>query len=144
MNFELDTLIAIVSVIRPGAANNLKKRQFCRRAQGLEPITYAHPSLESVLRSTFGVVAYEEHILQICEAFAGMAPGRADYLRRALVKMDARKIDDFSRATRSHTLDRPTAHSQPILAASSASVMRLRSPQRTVKRCQIGSAHCGT
>lgn len=92
---DIDRLIAIVSVIRPGAANNLKKRQFSMRAQGLEPVTYPHPSLEPVLRSTFGVVAYEEHILQICEAFAGISPGRADLLRRALVKQDQRKIEEI-------------------------------------------------
>ena len=42
--------------------------------------------MESCLKSTFGLVVYQEHILQICEAFAGLSPGRADVLRRALVK----------------------------------------------------------
>jgi error-prone DNA polymerase len=83
---DIDTLIAIVSVIRPGAANEGKKTAFTRRYQGLEPITYPHPSLEPVLRDTFGLVVYEEHILQICEAYAGLPPGRADVLRRALNK----------------------------------------------------------
>ena len=83
---DMDTLIAIVSVIRPGAANEGKKRAFTRRYQGLEPVTYPHPSLEAVLGDTFGLVVYEEHILQICEAFAGLPPGRADVLRRALNK----------------------------------------------------------
>jgi DNA-directed DNA polymerase III PolC len=83
---DIDTLIAIVSVIRPGAANEGKKLAFTRRYQGLEPITYPHPSLEPVLRDAFGLVVYEEHILQICEAFAGLPPGRADVLRRALNK----------------------------------------------------------
>ena len=83
---SIDQLIAIVSVIRPGAANNLRKEQFARRARGLEPVRYAHPSLEPVLRSTYGVVAYEEHVLQICEVFAGWNAGRADILRRMLVK----------------------------------------------------------
>jgi DNA-directed DNA polymerase III PolC len=83
---DIDTLIAIVSVIRPGAANEGKKLAFTRRYQGLEPVTYPHPSLEPVLRDTFGLVVYEEHILQICEAFAGLPPGRADVLRRALNK----------------------------------------------------------
>jgi DNA polymerase III alpha subunit len=83
---DIDTLIAIVSVIRPGAANQGKKLAFTRRYQGLEPITYPHPSLEPVLKDTFGLVVYEEHILQICEAFAGLPPGRADVLRRALNK----------------------------------------------------------
>lgn len=83
---DIDTLIAIVSVIRPGAANEGKKLAFTRRYQGLEPITYPHPSLEPVLRDTFGLVVYEEHILRICAEFAGLNPGRADVLRRALNK----------------------------------------------------------
>jgi error-prone DNA polymerase len=83
---DIDTLIAIVSVIRPGAANESKKQEFARRYQGSSPTTYPHPSLETCLRSTYGLVVYEEHILQICESFAGLPPGRADVLRRALVK----------------------------------------------------------
>ena len=50
------------------------------------PVTYPHPSLEPCLRSTFGLVTFEEHILQISEAFAGLPGGRADVLRRALNK----------------------------------------------------------
>src|SRR5438552_18266406 len=83
---DIDTLIAIVSVIRPGAANESKKMEFARRYQGLSTVHYPHPSLESCLRSTYGMVVYEEHILQICEAFAGLPPGRADVLRSALGK----------------------------------------------------------
>jgi DNA polymerase III alpha subunit len=90
---DVDVLIAIVSVIRPGAANMNRKSDFALRAQGLQEIDYTHPSLERVLRSTFGVVAYEEHILQICEAFASMPAGRADILRRALVKEKAAEIE---------------------------------------------------
>jgi hypothetical protein len=83
---DIDTLIAIVSVIRPGAANESKKMEFARRYQGLSTVQYPHPSLEPCLRSTYGLVVYEEHILQMCEAFAGLPPGRADILRRALAK----------------------------------------------------------
>jgi DNA-directed DNA polymerase III PolC len=92
---DIDTLIAIVSVIRPGAANEGKKLAFTRRYQGLEPVTYPHPSLEPVLRDTFGLVVYEEHILQICEAFAGLPPGRADVLRRALNKQKRAVISEI-------------------------------------------------
>lgn len=109
---DIDRLVAIVSVIRPGAANGLKKAQFARRAQGLEPVCYTHESLAGVLRSTFGVVAYEEHILQICEAFAGLAPGRADVLRRALVKQDMKKVEEvrleFLAAARARRHDETT------------------------------------
>jgi DNA polymerase III alpha subunit len=94
---EIDGLIAIVSVIRPGAANEQKKVKFTRRYQGLEPPDYPHPSLERCLRSTFGLVVYEEHILQICEAFAGLNPGRADVLRRALVKRKWEVVKEIGR-----------------------------------------------
>jgi DNA-directed DNA polymerase III PolC len=92
---EIDGLIAIVSVIRPGAANEGKKRAFTRRYQGLEPVTYPHPSLETCLRDTYGLVVYEEHILQLCEAFAGLDPGRADVLRRALNKQKRGVIEEI-------------------------------------------------
>ena len=80
-------------MIRPGAANEGKKLAFTRRYQGMEPITYPHPSLEKCLRSTYGLVVYEEHILQISEAFAGLNPGRADVLRRALNKQNRPMIE---------------------------------------------------
>jgi DNA-directed DNA polymerase III PolC len=109
---DIDTLIAIVSVIRPGAANEGKKLAFTRRYQGLEPVTYPHPSLEPVLRDTFGLVVYEEHILQICEAFAGLPPGRADVLRRALNKQKRAVIAEIreeffaSAKARGHVLEK--------------------------------------
>ena len=111
---NIDGLIAIVSVIRPGAANEGKKQSFARRYQGLEPVVYPHPSLETCLRSTFGLVVYEEHILQICEAFAGLPPGRADVLRRALNKHKRTVIEEirgefFAAAlARGHTLENTT------------------------------------
>ena len=94
---EIEGLIAIVSVIRPGAANEGKKMSFTRRYQGMEPIEYPHPSLEACLRSTYGLVVYEEHILQICEAFAGLPPGRADVLRRALNKQKRAVIEEIQK-----------------------------------------------
>jgi len=94
---EIDGLIAIVSVIRPGAANEGKKLSFTRRYQRMEPVSYPHPSLESCLRGSYGLVVYEEHILQICEAFAGLSPGRADVLRRALNKQKRSVIEEIGR-----------------------------------------------
>ena len=92
---EIDGLVAIVSVIRPGAANEGKKTAFTRRYQGMEPVVYPHPSLEACLKSTYGLVVYEEHILQICEAFAGLPPGRADVLRRALTKYKHKTVEEI-------------------------------------------------
>lgn len=109
---EIDGLIAIVSVIRPGAANEGKKRSFTRRYQGMEGVSYPHPSLENCLRSTYGLVVYEEHILQMSEAFAGISPGRADVLRRALNKHNSKVIAEIrveffeSASKRGHTQEK--------------------------------------
>jgi DNA-directed DNA polymerase III PolC len=98
---DLDCLTAVESIIRPGAANEGKKRAFARRHQGLEPVTYVHPSLEPLLADTYGLMAYEEHILLVANGFAGMPWGRADILRRALVKnKDRRKIAEMGREFR--------------------------------------------
>ncbi len=83
---DIDCLTTIVAIIRPGAANQGKKEQFARRYQGLDPPEYAHPSVVPVLEKTFGLMVFEEHILQIAVEFAGMNLGRADVLRRALNK----------------------------------------------------------
>lgn len=83
---DIDCLTAIESVIRPGAANEGRKAMFARRHQGLEPVTYVHPSLEPLLADTYGLLVYEEHILLVANGFAGMNWGRADTLRRLLVK----------------------------------------------------------
>lgn len=104
---DIDTLTAVESIIRPGAANEGKKLAFARRKQGLEPVQYAHPSLEPLLADTCGLMAFEEHILLVANGFAGMPWGRADLLRRALVKnRDAALIEslgqEFRRAALEH------------------------------------------
>lgn len=91
---DIDCLTTVESIIRPGAANEGKKRAFARRYQGLEPPEYVHPSLEPLLRDTYGLMAFEEHILLVANGFAAMPWGRADLLRRALVKnRDHARID---------------------------------------------------
>jgi DNA-directed DNA polymerase III PolC len=93
---DIDCLTTVESIIRPGAANEGKKRAFARRHQGLEPVEYAHPSLEPLLADTYGLMAFEEHILLVANGFAGMPWGRADLLRRALVKnRDHQRIEEL-------------------------------------------------
>ncbi|MEX0320906.1 MAG: DNA polymerase III subunit alpha [Puniceicoccaceae bacterium] len=87
---DVDCLVATVSVIRPGAANEDKKSKFAKRYLGLEEPEYVHPVLEEVLADTYGLMVYEEHILLVCNSFAGMDFGTADLLRRILIK----KSDD--------------------------------------------------
>jgi DNA-directed DNA polymerase III PolC len=85
---DIDCLTSVVAIIRPGAANQGKKEAFARRHQGFESPQYVHPDLIPVLEKTYGLMVFEEHILQVATAFAGMNLGRADVLRRALNKED--------------------------------------------------------
>lgn len=100
---DIDCLTAVESIIRPGAANEGKKRAYARRHQGLEPVTYAHPSLDPLLAGTYGLMAFEEHILLVANSFAAMPWGRADLLRRALVKnRDRARIEALGEEFREH------------------------------------------
>ena len=94
---DIDTLIAIVSVIRPGAANERKKLAFSRRYQGLEPVTIsASIIVENVLKDTFGLIVYEvSYIANLRSLCAGLPPGRADVLRRALNKYKCTVIEEI-------------------------------------------------
>jgi DNA-directed DNA polymerase III PolC len=83
---DIDCLVATVSVIRPGAANEAKKTRYARRYLGLEAPRFAHPSLVPVLEDSYGLLIYEEHILLVAHHFAGMDLGTADLLRRILIK----------------------------------------------------------
>ncbi|NWF85505.1 MAG: DNA polymerase III subunit alpha [Bryobacteraceae bacterium] len=103
---DIDCLTAVESIIRPGAANEGRKRAFARRYQGLEPVSFPHPSLEPLLADTYGLLAYEEHILLVANGFAGMPWGRADQLRRALVKnRDHALIDKIGEEFRASALE---------------------------------------
>jgi error-prone DNA polymerase len=82
--------------------------------QGLEPVTYAHPSLEPILKETRGVILYQEQILRIVMEVAGYTAGEADRFRRAMnrhrsrIEMEGLR-DEFLQRCLAHGLDEPTA-----------------------------------
>ena len=94
---DIDCLTNVVAIIRPGAANQGKKDQFARRYQGMEAPDFAHAVLEPILEKTYGVMVFEEHILQVATAFAGLHLGAADVLRRALNKQNSEMIRQMKR-----------------------------------------------
>ena len=65
---------------------------YSRRKHGEEKITYIHPSLEPVLAETYGVIVYQEQIMQIAVKIAGFTMGEADLLRRAISKKNREVI----------------------------------------------------
>jgi DNA polymerase-3 subunit alpha len=80
----LEDIIALVSLYRPGPMDNIPT--YIARKHGDESPQYLHPMLEQVLKETFGVIIYQEQVMQIAQLLAGYSLGEADLLRRAMGK----------------------------------------------------------
>ena len=80
----LEDIIALVSLYRPGPMDNIPT--YIARKHGNEKPEYLHPLLEAVLKETFGVIIYQEQVMQIAQLLAGYSLGEADLLRRAMGK----------------------------------------------------------
>jgi error-prone DNA polymerase len=81
---SLNDLVVEVAIIRPGPIQGNAVHPFLRRKQGLEPVTYLHPSLEPVLRDSMGVILYQEQVMRIAIEVAGFSPADSDGFRRAM------------------------------------------------------------
>lgn len=88
---DFEVLTALSSIIRPGVSSYGGKRQYLHRHLGLEPVTLIHPALEPVLTDTCGCLIYQEQVIRIAVAVAGMSYGEADGLRRC---MSFKNVDD--------------------------------------------------
>ena len=81
---RFEDLIAAVAIIRPGPILANMVDPYIARRHGEEPITYLHPSLERILKKTYGVVLFQEQVIEIATEIAGFTPGESDQLRRAM------------------------------------------------------------
>jgi DNA polymerase-3 subunit alpha len=79
-------IVAVLALFRPGPLDSGMVEQFIKRKHGKEPIKYIHPALAPILKDTYGVIVYQEQVMQIAQALAGYALGDADNLRRAMGK----------------------------------------------------------
>jgi len=79
-------LVVEVAIIRPGPIQGNAVHPYIRRKQGREPVAYAHPLLEPILKDTLGVILYQEQIIEIAMYVAGMRPSVADGFRRAMTR----------------------------------------------------------
>ncbi len=86
-----EDIIAVVALYRPGPMDNIPS--FINRKHGTEPIDYLHPSLESVLKETYGIMVYQEQVMQAAQVLAGYSLGSADLLRRAMGKKIKSEMD---------------------------------------------------
>jgi DNA polymerase-3 subunit alpha len=81
---RFEDIIALVALYRPGPMANIPT--YCARKRGVEKPEYIHPKLEPILRETFGVIVYQEQVMQAAQVLAGYSLGEADLLRRAMGK----------------------------------------------------------
>ncbi|MBE6458434.1 MAG: DNA polymerase III subunit alpha [Alphaproteobacteria bacterium] len=81
---RFEDLIAIVSLYRPGPMDNIPS--YIKRKHGEEKITYLHPQLEPILKETYGIMIYQEQVMNIARALGGYTMGGADKLRKVMGK----------------------------------------------------------
>jgi error-prone DNA polymerase len=112
-----DDLVIEVSIVRPGPIQGGMVHPYLRRRQGLEPVTYLHPSLEPALRETLGVIIFQEQVIRVAVALAGFTPGEADLLRRAMSRV---RSDDAMLALRARFLAGAQANGVELAAADAA------------------------
>ena len=80
-------IMALIALYRPGPMNFLD--DFVKRKHGLVPTQYEHPDLEEILKETYGIMLYQEQVMQIAVKLAGFSMAQADVLRKAMSKKDA-------------------------------------------------------
>ncbi|HWG85078.1 MAG TPA: DNA polymerase III subunit alpha, partial [Deinococcales bacterium] len=83
-NFQ--ELVAEIALLRPGPLQGGVVHPFVRRARGLDPVTFPHPCLEDVLADTFGIILYQEQVLEVAHKFAGLSLEESDEFRRLMSK----------------------------------------------------------
>jgi DNA polymerase-3 subunit alpha len=83
---EFEDLIAILALYRPGPMGSGMLDDFIKRKREEQKISYPHPKLEGVLKTTFGIILYQEQVMQIASVIAGFSMAQADDLRKAMGK----------------------------------------------------------
>ncbi|MEO5671606.1 MAG: DNA polymerase III subunit alpha, partial [Ramlibacter sp.] len=87
---KFEDLIALNALYRPGPMENIPS--FCARKNGREEVIYPHPLLEPVLSETYGIMVYQEQVMQAAQVLGGYSLGGADLLRRAMGKKKAEEM----------------------------------------------------
>ena len=81
---RFEDLIPMVALYRPGPLGSGMAEDFINRKHGKTPVKYPHPMLEDILKETYGIILYQEQVMQIASAMGGFSLGQADLLRRAM------------------------------------------------------------
>ncbi len=105
-----EDLVASVALIRPGPIKGNMVEPFVARRQGREAVTFLHPALEPILGKTYGVVLFQEQVIEIATTVAGFSPGEADQLRRVMTHArHGSKMEELGRLFVAKTVQRGTS-----------------------------------
>ena len=88
---KFEDIIALVALYRPGPMNNIPIYNDCKN--GLKKPDYIHESLEKILKPTYGIIIYQEQVMQIAQTLANFSPGEADILRKAMGKKKRKELE---------------------------------------------------
>ncbi len=88
---KFDDIIALVALYRPGPMSNIQIYNDCKN--GLKEPEYIHPNLKDILQPTYGIIIYQEQVMQIAQILAGFSAGEADILRRAMGKKKRAELE---------------------------------------------------
>ena len=88
---KFDDIIALVALYRPGPMSNIPIYNDCKN--GKKDPDYIHPTLKDILKTTYGIIIYQEQVMQIAQTLAGFTAGEADILRRAMGKKKKAELD---------------------------------------------------
>lgn len=91
---ELEDIIVMISLYRPGPLDAGMVPKYIRRKNGQEKVTYLHPKLEPILKKTYGIVVYQEQLMEIARSLAGFSFSEADTLRKAVGKKIKSLLDE--------------------------------------------------
>lgn len=93
----IEDVIALLSLYRPGPWQAGMVERYIRRRHGQEPVEYWHPDLRPVLKDTYGVLLYQEQVMQVAQVIAGYNLAEADMLRRAVAKHRREDMEEVTR-----------------------------------------------
>ena len=127
-----EDIIALVALYRPGPMDNIPRYIACKHGQ--EEPDYMHPELQPILKETYGVMIYQEQVMQIAQVLSGYSLGGADLLRRAMGKKIAAEMaaqrEDFVNGADERGVDKDQAG-------------RIFRPGRQVRRLRLQQKPCG-
>jgi DNA polymerase-3 subunit alpha len=90
---NIEDIIALLALYRPGPLGSDMVDDFIHRKKGKSQITYLHPQLKPILEKTYGIILYQEQVMEIAKELGGFTFGQADLLRRAMGNKDPEKME---------------------------------------------------